>query len=296
MRKKIPSLISLRAFEAAARLGSFKEAANELAVTATAISHRIRALEEDLNCLLFSRQVRSIALTPAGEQLFTAVNAGFHCIYRGIEQLRHTHKTTVTLSVTPAFATKWLIPRLPSFYGQHPDIDLYIHTSNQPVDLNSGMADLAIRYGHGHYPDTISTLLLKDRLAPVANPALHVSDAFELVDQPLIHFEWHRPLPVDLTWRAWMRAAGIETIDLTSGIKYSEESHAIQAAIAGQGIGLVSLVLVEEELKLGLLKIITGPTLEGLFYHVVLPIRRTSSAATIAVKDWLLDTQASANV
>ncbi|WP_197062183.1 MULTISPECIES: LysR family transcriptional regulator [unclassified Serratia (in: enterobacteria)] len=149
MAIKLPSLTSLRAFEAAARLGSFKKAAEELAVTATAISHRIRVLEEYLEHPLFLRKVRAVELTANGVALFTAVHSSFETIGLAIEHIRKPRRSSVTLSTTPAFATKWLVPRLASFQEAYPDIDLHIHASNTPVDLNAGTADLAIRYGQG---------------------------------------------------------------------------------------------------------------------------------------------------
>lgn len=288
MAPRLPSLTSLRAFEAAARLRSFKKAAEELAVTATAISHRIRVLEEYLEQPLFLRKVRAVELTPNGLTLFTAVRSGFETISGGIAQISKPHRPSVTLSTTPAFATKWLIPRLALFQQLHPDIDLHVHASNTPVDLNAGMADLAIRYGHGHYGDVAVTLLLEDRFAPVASPMLLAITNQDASRWPLIHFDWHRPLPVDLTWGAWARAIGRKPSELATGIRYSEESHAIQAAIAGQGVALLSLLLIETELHLGVLRIAAEPTLKGMSYHIVKSHQRPASEAVAIVENWLL--------
>lgn len=288
MTTRLPSLSALRAFEAAARLRSFKKAAEELAVTATAISHRIRVLEEDLERPLFVRKVRAVDLTPDGQTLLAAVSSGFRAIAMAIEQVRRPRRASVTLSATPAFATKWLVPRLAAFQAAHPDIDLHVHASDAPVDLNAGTADLAIRYGHGHYPGVTATLLLEDRFAPVASPALRAVSRQDASQWPLIHFDWHRSLPVDLTWAAWMRANGHKPSDLAAGIRYSEESHAIQAAVAGQGVALLSLLLVEEELRMGLLEIVAEAVLKGMSYHVLKPGQRSVSDAVLAVEDWLV--------
>ena len=147
MSQRLPSLISLRAFEAAARLRSFKKAADELAVTAAAISHRIRDLEEFLERPLFIRKVRAVELTPEAERLYLAVHHGFETMAQAIDHIRRPQRAHVTLSATPAFAAKWLVPRLAAFQAQHPDIDLHVHASNAPVDLEAGNVDLAIRYG-----------------------------------------------------------------------------------------------------------------------------------------------------
>ena len=209
MQRRLPSLSALRAFEAAARLRSFKNAADELAVTATAISHRVRTLEQELGGPLFVRKVRAVELTPQGLTLFAAVRDGFDTIASGFERLRAPERQSVTLSATPAFAAKWLLPRLAAFQALHPGIDLNVHASNEPVNLHSGTADLAIRYGHGHHAGLSATLLLHDRFAPVASPQLRHHGQAGAGDRPLIHFDWHRPMPIDLTWSAWAQAAGL---------------------------------------------------------------------------------------
>ncbi|MCC8378580.1 LysR substrate-binding domain-containing protein [Xenorhabdus sp. PB30.3] len=288
MTMRLPSLTSLRAFEAAARLRSFKKAAEELSVTATAISHRIRVLEEYLECPLFLRKVRAVELTPNGLTLFTAVNSGFETISTAIKHIQKPRRQSVMLSTTPAFATKWLIPRLSLFQSAHPDIDLHIHTSNTPVDLNASTVDLAIRYGLGQHVGVVGTLLLEDHFAPVANPALLETINQDISQWPLIHFDWHHSLPIELTWIAWAQATGLKPSDLSTGIRYYEESHAIQAAIAGQGVALLSLLLIEEELRLGVLQIVAEPSLKGMAYHVLKSNHYPVSEAATIVEDWLL--------
>ncbi len=284
---RLPPLSALRAFEAAARLSSFKKAAEELAVTATAISHRIRVLEEYLGRPLFVRKVRAVELTPDGQILFSAVNASFQTIVMAIEKVLRPHRTAVTLSTTPAFAAKWLVPKLPAFQKAHPDIDLNVHASNLPVDLMTSAVDLAIRYGHGHYEGVIATPLLNDQFAAVASPALLDRISQNAGHWPLIHFEWHRPITVDLTWKEWARKSGYEPSALSTGTRYSEESHAIQATVAGQGVALLSLLLVEEELRMGLLKVVSELKLQGLSYHLLRPAHRPLSEAAKTVQDWL---------
>lgn len=285
---RLPSLSALRAFEAAARLRSFKQAADELSVTATAISHRIRVLEEHLERPLFVRKARAVELTAEGLTLLAATSSGFQTIALAIEQVRRPSRASVTLSATPAFATKWLVPRLAAFQSAHPGIDLHVHASNAPVDLNAGTADLAIRYGHGPYPQVTASLLRQDRFAPVASPVLNLTSCQDAAQWPLIHFDWHRPPPVELTWAAWARKVGRNPADLSAGIRYSEESHAIQAAVAGQGVALLSLLLVEEELRMGLLRVVAEPMLDGMAYHVLKPARRPVSDAVSAVEHWLM--------
>jgi LysR family transcriptional regulator, glycine cleavage system transcriptional activator len=287
MRRRIPSLSALRAFEAAARLRSFKQAADELAVTATAVSHRIRALEDEIGCRLFVRKTRAVDLTPEGRSLYSAVREGFDTIASGVEKLRQRSRPLVRLSTTPAFAAKWLVPRLADFQAQHPRIDIHVHASNRPIDLSAGTIDLAIRYGQGRYEGTRSTLLLQDRFAPVASPTLGVAGPADLSRRTLIHFDWEQPLPVDLSWAAWARAAQLPELDTEAGIRFSDESHAIQAAVAGQGVALLSLVLIEQELKLGLLETRLEPVLEGLAYYILRPERAIHDSAATIAEAWL---------
>jgi LysR family glycine cleavage system transcriptional activator len=289
MRRRIPSLSALRAFEAAARLRSFKQAADELAVTATAVSHRIRALEEEIGCRLFVRKTRAVDLTSEGRSLYSAVREGFDTIASGVEKLRQRARPLVKLSTTPAFAAKWLVPRLAAFQTQHPTIDIHVHASNRPVDLSAGTIDIAIRYGQGRYDGMKSTLLLQDRFAPVASPTLNVVNAADLSRRTLIHFDWEQPLPVDLTWAAWARTAQLPDLDTEAGIRFSDESHAIQAAVAGQGVALLSLVLIEQELQLGVLESRLEPVLDGLAYYIVRPERATKDSAAAIVAAWLIE-------
>jgi LysR family glycine cleavage system transcriptional activator len=134
-----------------------------------------------------------------------------------------------------------------------------------------------------------TTLLLADRFAPVASPRLGVKTTDDLRGQRLIHFDWEQPLSVDLTWAAWARTARLPQLDTQAGVRYSDESHAIQAAVAGQGVALLSLVLVEQELKLGLLEAPLGPTLDGLAYYIVRPSRDSRDSPASVVEAWLLE-------
>ncbi|UXY13663.1 LysR substrate-binding domain-containing protein [Chitiniphilus purpureus] len=287
MPTRLPPLSALRAFEAAARLCSFKAAAAELSVTATAISHRIRVLEEDLGCQLFVRKTRAVALTAQGQLLQRAVREGFDSIAAGVAALREPRESSVTVSTTPGFAAKWLVPRLAAFQAAHPGIQLHVHASYQPVDLLAGEADLAVRYGDGRYPGLSAVLLLQNRFAPVASPRLELHTPADLLHQSLIHIDWFRP-PA-LTWADWASLVGLAGLNTQAGFRYSDESHAIQAAVAGQGVALVGLGMVDEEVRLGLLQVPFGSMLDGQAYYVVRPARPPRSEVA-QVADWLLRT------
>ncbi|WP_338868626.1 transcriptional regulator GcvA [Myxococcus stipitatus] len=287
--RDLPPLSALRAFEAAARHLSFKKAADELAVTPTAISHQVRQLEEWLGQQLFERHVRRVALTREGRELFPSLREGFDLMMRGIDALRAPPAQEVlTLTSTVAFTSKWLVPRVPAFRAACPGLDLRLHASDDAVDLRSGGVDLAIRYGRGVHAGLRSEVLFQDRFAPVCSPRLGVSGLEDLGRHPLIHFEWRRVEEATPTWSRWFASAERKYQAPSGELRFSDESHAIQAAIAGQGIALVSLVLVAEELASGALVRPFGPELEGFAYHLVHLDTPRHTERLGPVRQWLL--------
>lgn len=288
MRRSQLPLSALRAFEAAARLGSFKQAADELSVTPTAISHQIRALEEQLGLALFERQVRKVLLTEAGAQLHPVLSDGFDAFGAALQRLvRQRRHARVSISATNAFTVKWLVPRLASFRALHPDVDLQLHASDDVVDLRSQAIDIAVRYGRGPYRDLLAEPLFSDHFAPVANPRLGRLSATDLGRVPLIRFDWKTVDASHPTWERWFAEAGQAWTAPAGQLRFSDEGHAIQAAVAGHGIALVSLALVAEELAAGHLVQPFGPSIPGHTYHLVLGAQRTPGPQVMAVMDWL---------
>ena len=286
--RRLPPLATLRAFEAAARLLSFKRAAAELHVTPTAISHQVRQLEEAIGAQLFERRTRQVHLTAEGQVLLPVLREGFDSFVRVLDGLsRKQRRMSVTLSATPAFAAKWLVPRIAEFRGLRPDIDLTILATLELVDLDSGVADLALRYGNGPYPGLIAEPLITDRFAPVANPRLGIKRPGDLKSATLLHSDWHRSDPRNPTWGHWLKLAGIAGIDPRAGIRFSDETHAIQAAVAGTGIALHSLLLVAEEIATGTLVVPFGPEIEGFTLHLVRGPSRPLTEAMEAVQAWM---------
>ncbi|WP_435105355.1 LysR substrate-binding domain-containing protein [Arhodomonas sp. AD133] len=281
--RRLPPLNSLRAFEAAARHSSFAEAARELSVTATAVSHQIRTLEEFLGEPLFHRQPRPISLTPTGERIYPVLREGFDRFATTFEALRSDRETeSVKVTTTPAFASRWLLPRLASLKAAVGRITLDVHASEQPVDLRSGNVDFAVRYTDTP-PETLACHeLFRDRYIPVCSPyrlprhAANTTPGMPAMDS-LIHFEWKRPGPRAPTWARWFEHARAHGIHTEAGtpqpeLVFSEETHAIEAAIAGEGVALVSDALVARELESGLLVRAHELSLEGFgFYAVHLP-------------------------
>lgn len=288
MHRRTLPLSALRAFEAAARLGSFKAAATELAVTPTAVSHQIRALEAQTGLALFDRQVRKVALTEAGAQLFPVLRDGFDAFEATLARLTQQRtRIQVSISATNAFTVKWLVPRMSDFRGQHPGIDLQLQASDELADLRSTAVDIAIRYGRGPYPGLVTQPLFTDRFAPVANPRLGVTSPDDLARVPLIRFDWKQAHPENPTWERWFAVAQLPLPQQASQLRFSDEGHAIQAAVAGHGIALVSLALIADELAAGHLVQPFGPEIDGHTYHLAMYADRPISAPVQTVAAWL---------
>ena len=288
MFRRLPPLSALRAFEAAARHGSFKQAAQELAVTPTAISHQIRTLEEHAGLALFERRARKVMLTDAGAQLYPVLRDGFDAFAAVMERLtRRRRRAQVTISATIAFTARWLVPRVAAFRALHPQIDLQLLASDDVVDLDTADVDIAVRYGSGPHPGFAVVPLFADRFAPVTNPMLKVESAADLVQRPLIDCQWRRRHPGNPTWARWFAAAGLPEPEGPPLLRFSDESHAIQAAVAGQGVALVSLALAKAELAAGQLIQPLGPSIPGFRHHLLTREDETDAAVT-AVASWLL--------
>jgi LysR family glycine cleavage system transcriptional activator len=281
----LPPLGALRSFEAAARLLSFKGAAHELHVTPTAISHQIKLLEQHLEARLFERRARQVVLTVAGQRLLPFVREGFSALTRGVEALRPEARP-ITISATMAFTARWLVPRVASFRAAHA-LDLHFLATDDAIDLNAGVADIAVRYGRAPWPGLRDELLLQDRFLVVASPRLKLKKPADLTRATLIHFAWKQIRPDTPVWPLWFARAGLAQRS-ASELRFSDETHAIQAAIAGQGVALLSEVVVAEELRAGTLVQPFGPELPGDAYHVVYPERSRDDVRIAAVRSWLL--------
>lgn len=286
--RRLPPLSALRAFEAAARHGSFKQAASELVVTPTAISHQIRFLEEYTGLVLFERQVRKVVLTDAGAELYPVLHDGFNSFETAFRRLGTPFRQQlVRITTTNAFMARWLAPRLAAFRQLHPDVDLELHASDQPVDLGANVADLAIRYGRGPYPGMLSEPLFTDHFAPMASPALAADGKADPGSLPLIDFKWARVHPLNPTWKNWFVAAGLPWVARRGQLRFSDEGHAIQAALAGQGVALLSLELMADDLGAGRLLRLPGPAIPGHTYHLVRSAGHTLEPHAEAALAWL---------
>jgi LysR family glycine cleavage system transcriptional activator len=243
----LPPLNALRAFEAAARHGSFTRAAAELHVTQTAISHQMRHLESFQGLRLFLRLPRRLVLTPEGQAYARDLARVFERIADATRAL-DTRPRRELLAVTslPSFAARWLVPRLGAFAADHPRIDLRLVATERPVDLARESVDLGIRFGYGRYAGLRVEKLMDDQLLPVCSPRLRGrARSLDLRRLPLLHDDSPDG------WRRWLRAAGRSDIDPERGHVFTDASMMLQAAVDGHGVAMARWALAEAELAAG---------------------------------------------
>ena len=287
--RKLPSLSALRAFEAAARHRSAKAAAQELSVTPTAISHQLRQLEEYLGIALFVRKPRQLVLTGAGQTLLAASSEAFDTLAETVARLRHDpgHQT-VTLSTIPAVAGRFLLPWVCLLRDRHPQVDLNLRISHDLVTLDGVAADMAIRYGDGHWPGLVSEKLFDNIFIPVCRPTLGITRHDDLHRHTLLHYQPPSHSGALLTWTSWQKLARLSHLNMSAGLVFSDETHIITAALDGQGIALMSKALIADELDSGRLVQPFGPELHAKPFHLVYPEERLREPAIAAVREWVL--------
>ncbi|MDB4112362.1 LysR family transcriptional regulator [Yoonia sp.] len=282
--RSIPSLSSLRAFEAVARAGSFSAAARDLNVTHAAIAQHVRALEADLKTNLLARQGRGMVLTDPGTQLATALTDGFTQIIAGIQQItQDAEARPIALSVTPSFAENWLMPRFSDFWAKHPDIPLSILPSCDVFDLRRDGIDLAVRYGLGEWSGLTATPLLKADFTVVAAPELvagrKVTSFADLNGLPWLFETVHQEA------RRWVMESGLD-LDQSPINEVATFGMVMSAVRSGKCLSVVSSALVADEIKSGKLVTLMQLQPEGLGYFVVHPKGVLSPRAKI-LKAWL---------
>jgi len=281
--RKLPPLRALHAFEAAARHHSFAAAANELGVTPTAISHQIRQLEEACGVKLFQRRPRPLLLTSAGARLYPALRNGFDALATAMTLLAEEDAQTPLRVTSPsAFASKWLVPRLPKWREENPAVALEIIGTDAVLDVRAGATDVAIRYARKPPLDLMAHEVFRDTFVPVCSPRLleqhgPIERAADLLRFPLIHYDWINSDPDAPTWRQWLAVArsidpDFNALEKTWDLSFREELHAIDAVIGGQGVAICSDVVVGNELRSGQLVKAHPLALPGYgFYLVSMP-------------------------
>jgi LysR family transcriptional regulator, glycine cleavage system transcriptional activator len=290
MARRLPSLNALKAFEAAARHESFTKAAQELCVTQGAVSHQVKALEDELGFRLFQRERQRLVITEAGRSYLEVVRDAFDRLAAGTERLLQRQSTGVlTISTSPNFAAKWLVHRLGRFAELHPEIDLRVSASMQHVDFAREDVDLAVRHGDGRWPGLHVSRLCAEVLFPVCSPRL-VNDPrrplrtpLDLKNHPLLHLDRRDD------WDKWLQAAGVAIPDPARGLVLNQASMAIDAAVDGQGVALARTALAAWDLIAG--RLVRPFELDlpvPYSYWIVCP-KATANLPKIAVfRDWLI--------
>jgi LysR family glycine cleavage system transcriptional activator len=292
MSARLPSLNGLRAFEAAARHLSFTQAASELNVTQTAISHQIKRLEQELGVRLFIRQNRALTLTPEASEYLPGVRAAFNDLRLATDRLlRREDGHVLTVSTLASLAAKWLLPRLSAFQEAHHGIDVRITTSTSLVDFQRDNVDAAIRYGRGQWAGLRADWLMADEVFPVCSPALLSGDKpLKCPEDLKDHVLLHTSNANSDDWRLWLTAAGLPA-DLSKqpGITFDLMFMTIQAAIDGIGVAMGRTSYVQDDIAKGRLVVpfkIALPADAG--FYLVSPQGRRDQPKLAAFRAWLV--------
>jgi len=292
MRRPLPPLNALRAFEATARHLSFSKAAAELHVTPAALSHQIRGLEDLLGLKLFHRRARTIELTEPARLIYPGIQTGFESLRTALDQLDRARQDRIlVVSATPGLTAKWLAPRLYRFLAKHPEIDTRISAAVGYANFTSDGVDVGIRLSAGAHPELYVEKLSDEWLVPVCSPQLLQGPAPLASPQDLSRFTL---IQVDLpglvpTWDDWLRMVGVEGIDTSRGLRLNVADHALDAATEGAGVVLAYKLVASRYIGLGQLVVPFGPELPlpGRAYYFVCAKGQEKRGSIKAFRDWL---------
>ncbi len=294
MKRQLPPLNALRAFESAARHLSITLAAEELHVTPAAISHQIRLFESHIGLPVFARNGRGLVLTDAGMAGLKHLQQGFLSFSAAMDAIDSLGETgLLTISVAPSFAAKWLLPCLHLFQERHPDIDVHVSASMQLVDFSRDGVDLAIRYGAGNYNELSYEKLLPEAVFPVCSPAYLLANgplhqASDLGGRTLLHDDSPDNDPSCPNWEMWLRASGAPFVDASRGPRFNQASLVLEAAILGRGIALAKSTLAAADIASRRLVAPFAATHPIDFaYYIVAPKPKFNLPKVSQFRDWL---------
>ncbi|WP_170410193.1 LysR family transcriptional regulator [Ruegeria atlantica] len=280
----LPPLGSLVGFEAAARLGSFSQAADELHVTQSAISHQIRTLETHLEQPLFHRVGRGIELTDAGRDLYRTSLEALETVRQGVQRLdAYSKPGTVVVQILPVVAASWFMPRLAELKSSNPEVEPWLYTGELTAELVDTEYDISFRYEPPQIPDEIGTQFLSERRVPLCAPSLLEAFHSSPETAPLIHDEE----PDD--WQTWYIRAGLSRENYSAGLNFSDPVYALDAAAQGLGVYLGNPDLAAPWLEKGQLCQAGEHLLEtGRIMYIVTQDRDLQRPAVRALWDWLV--------
>ncbi len=297
MARKLPPLNALRAFEASGRHLSFKRAADELHVTPAAISQQVKTLEDYFDAPLFRRMTRALRLTDAGQAVMPLLTDAFDKLAEADHLLRsRRNDASLVVSVPPSFGAKWLVPRLDRFRRAHPEHEIRLDATDRRADFARENVDVALRYGSGNYPGLHVECVLAEFVIPVCAPSLlqgkrPLREPSDLKHHTLIHLHWTGEPEAAPNWHMWLKAAGVDGIDVEHGPRFSMENMAVQAALDGQGVALVSNALVVDDIARGnLLRPFPDAARpqNAFCYYFVCPHRNLKLPRVAAFRDWVM--------
>jgi LysR family glycine cleavage system transcriptional activator len=285
--RRLPNLVALRAFEAAARYQNFSRAADETHVTHGAVSHQVRALEQDLGVALFSRHGKRLTITPQGLRFAQVVRNALRDIADATQVLREeTRQKRLTVSAIPSFAARWLAPRLGKFIDQNPETELVLQSSGQLHDLVRDGIDVGIRFGQGQYPGLVVEQLMGDCYYPVASPS-YKRGRLPITPQQLKPAQLLRS---DEPWLPWFQAAGLKLAEPSGGLRFQDLSLLIRSAMDGDGIALVRHVVVTQEIASGeLVRLFDVAVKSASDYYLACPPDALHKPQVQAFRHWLLE-------
>lgn len=284
-----PPLNPLRAFEAAARHGSFTRAAAELHITQGAVSQSVRALEEHLGHSLFDRTAGGLRLTPESANYAHAISKSFRSISDATANfIASRHTAVVTVRAYTSFLTHWLIPRIPEFQIRNPEIEIRFIAANDRVRVDHENVDLRVRYGHGRWNGMESVLLLRDELIPVISPKLLAAAGAPYPVDALAPFTWLHSSQRRADWQDWVRSADAPHLEPAFDMVVEELSVVYRLAVSGIGVALGNRHYLDEELASGrLFQPVTPVLRRDAGYFLVWPIAPPRSAAALSFMQWI---------
>lgn len=295
--RRLPPLNALRAFEAAARHMHFANAARELGLTPTAISHQVKLLEDLLGTRLFVRLPRPMKLTPEGANLYPVLRDGLDRIAEAIAGMSTARGAApLILSVPHSFGSRWMVPRLAAL-KEATGLDIAMEADDRMVDLHARTVDCAVRYPETPPKGVVAHPIVEDAMAPVCAPSLLKRHGVptkpsDLTKLPLIHYRWKTPRRDAPSWERWLLEAerhepGVSTVSVAHGIRLSEEAHGIEAALAGQGVALASTVEVSHDVATGRLVMPSPVTIPGLTFFLVHLKGHRRAADMARLAEWM---------
>lgn len=300
--RRLPALGSLRAFEAAARLSSFKAAADELAVTPAAISQQVRSLEDDLGVKLFTRSARAVALTSAGHQLQPVLTTAFMQIGEKIEEIRPADTGPLRVESSSPILTKWLMPRLHRFAERYPELNVSITSVSRISNLEQGGPDVFIRFTQLPGDDVFCHKLCDEYCLPLAAPhlvkRLNLKEPLDLLRAPLLHDTSHELFRTECHWPTWFAHVGLDPAASDRGTRFDKYSadHAIDAAVNGAGVVLGRRFLARLDMVAGRLVAPFGPMIaHGISYYVMCRKGHEKRPDVAAFINWAITEAAAGN-